>query len=70
MKKMELNQMENLEGGVGGFGTGIACGIAGAGITAIVTATTFGVGTFATALAFGAVCGGSIGWGSASGNWW
>ena len=32
MKKLELNQMENLEGGAGGFGTGIACGIAGAGI--------------------------------------
>ena len=55
MKKIELNQMENLLGGAGGFGTGITCGIAGAGITAIVTATTFGIGTFARALAFGAV---------------
>ncbi len=70
MKKMELNQMENLEGGTGGSGTAFSCTMAVAGISTILGAATFGVGLFAGALIAGAACGGAIGWGSASGNWW
>jgi hypothetical protein len=69
MKKLELNQMENLEGEKGGFMTGLSCGLTIIAGAAIIT-TTFGGGTVIAGMAAGVVCGGSIGWGSASGDWW
>lgn len=70
MKKLELNQMENLEGGGGnGFGTGLSCGLTALAITSILTVATAGVGLFAGAMVSGMVCGGSIGWAAAGGSW-
>jgi hypothetical protein len=72
MKKLELNQMENLEGWgayAQGSVTGFSCGLTALAITSILTTATFGVGLFAGAMVSGMVCGGSIGWGSASGFW-
>ena len=76
MKNLELTQMENLSAGDGLF-TGASCGLA-----VFASAAVLGLGTIATAGALGpaavlgtayvsgAVCGGSIGYGLASGNWW
>jgi hypothetical protein len=71
MKKLELNQMENLEGGAtqsNGFLTGMACGFTIVAAGAFIYGTA-GVGAAIGANAAAAVCGGLIGWGSASGSW-
>jgi hypothetical protein len=73
MKKLELNQMGYLVAGkypyANGTGTGVACGLTAIAVTGILTAATFGAGLFAGAMISGLVCGGAIGWGSASGSW-
>ncbi|WP_445718283.1 hypothetical protein [Flavobacterium sp.] len=68
MKKLELNQMENLEGGEKGFWAGAACG------GTIILAAAFTYGTVGIGGAIGAnaaafACGGLLGWGAASGTW-
>lgn len=68
MKKMELSQMENLQGGEGGFATGLACGFTIVAAGAFIYGTA-GVGAAVAANAAAAACGGLIGWGSASGDW-
>jgi len=75
MKTMELNQMELVNGG-DGFFTGLACALAVAasaavlGAGTIVTAGALGpTAVLGTAYVAGATCGGLIGWGSASGDW-
>lgn len=69
MKKLNVNQMEDLIGGVGGFGTGLSCTVTAFALGAIIGGATLGLGAFAFAVASAGVCGGSIGWGSASGSW-
>ena len=69
MKKLELNQMEKLDGGKGGFGTSFVCamGIIGAGALTIGTA---GVGA-AVAAGLGAMaCGAALGHRLDTNNWW
>jgi len=70
MKNLELTQMEHLSGGdTGGIFTGLACGItilAAAG----VIAGSGGTAALPAAYIAGAVCGGGIGFGLASGDWW
>lgn len=69
MKKLELNQMENLEGGKGGFITGLTCAtyLLAGGAFAIGTA---GIGA-AVAVTIGALgCGVSVGHGLDTGSWW
>lgn len=69
MKKLELNQMENLEGSAGGFGTGASCAYTALAIGGVLAGATLGVGLFASVMVGSLVCGGSIGWGAASGSW-
>jgi hypothetical protein len=68
MKKLELNQMESLEGGAGGFWAGFACvGSIVAGGVAI-----YGTGGLAAALVCNvaaAACGSIVGHGASSGHW-
>ena len=68
MKKLELNQMENLEGGGGGFFTSFSCGLT---VLALVgmTAATGGAGAIVAAPIAGAACGVSLGLGSSWGYW-
>ncbi len=69
MKKLELYQMENLEGGSGGFGTAASCTFLAFALGAVITGATLGTGVFAAACIGAAVCGGSVGRGAASGSW-
>jgi hypothetical protein len=69
MKKLELNQMENLEGGKGGLVTALLCG------TAVLAGSAIAVGTggigASIGLAVGAMgCGWSTGHGLETGSWW
>jgi hypothetical protein len=64
MKKIELNQIENLEVGKGGFVTGFICG------NYILTGAVLAVGTGAIGAALGAMgCGWSVGHGLETGSW-
>lgn len=67
MKTLELQEMENLQGG-DGLWTGFACGmtlLAGAGV---ITATG-GAAALPVAYVAGAACGSLLGYGGASGDW-
>lgn len=69
MKKLELNQMENLEGGKGGFGTSFAC------VTYLIALAALTVPSAGTAVVLtagiGAIaCGTALGHGLNSDNWW
>jgi hypothetical protein len=69
MKKLKLNQMENLEGGKGGFVTGLICG------TYVLAGAALAVGTGGIGAPIGAAigaigCGWSVGHGLETGSWW
>ena len=69
MKKLELNQMESLEGSKGGFITGLTCAtylLAGAAFTV----GTAGAGTAVAVVIGAAGCGVSVGHGLDTGSWW
>ena len=69
MRKLDVNQMENLDGGKGGFFTALTCGLL---LIAAGAFATFTAGTGAAiALMIGTVgCGSSVANGSNTGNWW
>lgn len=68
MKKLEINQIDDVIGGDGGFWTSFAC-VGTLIASGVVIAGTAGAGALPAAYAAGAACGGLIGYGSASGNW-
>ncbi len=68
MKKLEIYQMENLEGLSGGFYTGMACAFTLA-VGAGLVAGTGGVGAGIALNIGAAACGSFIGMGS-GGDWW
>lgn len=69
MKTLELNEMESLQGFGGGSGTAFVCAFTVLASAAVLVGTA-GAGAPIAAYASGAACGGSIGWGLASGSWW
>lgn len=69
MKTLNLVEMQNVEAGANGSGTAFACTLTVIASAAFIIGTA-GTGAVVAAYASGAVCGGSIGWGLASGNWW
>ena len=66
MKALELNDLETIQGG--GWITGFACALTIAASIGVIGGTG-GAAALPAAYVAGAVCGGSIGYGSASGDW-
>lgn len=68
MKKLEVNQMENLRGEGGGFFTSFSCTLTVISLGAMTVASGGTAAIIAAPLA-GAACGASLGLGSSWGYW-